>query len=339
MGGLHVTSLPEEALQHCTSVVVGEAEPLWGRLVADFRAGRLQAWYETDGSEEFDMADAPLPRYDLLDLPRYNRLLVQTARGCPHRCDFCASSILLTRKYKPKPVERIIAEVRAIKDLYETGAPFLEFADDNSFVNHGYWKDLLTQLKGRKFRWFTETDLSVAEDDELLGFMLETGCAQVLIGLESPVESGLHQLELRNDWKLKRFPRYREAIHTIQSHGITVNGCFVIGLDGQTLDIGDQVLAFVRETGLYEVQITILTPFPGTPLYERLEREGRLLEPRNWKKCSLFDINFRPARMTVDELHKRFLALGVELYSEEFTAWRRRTFRENLRKSRRQSRL
>ena len=169
--------------------------------------------------------------------------------------------------------------------------------------------------------------------------MRETGCAQVLIGLESPVEGGLHQLELRNDWKLKRFPRYREAIRVIQSHGITVNGCFVIGLDGQTPDIGDQVLAFVRETGLYEVQITILTPFPGTPLYERLEREGRLLEPRNWKKCSLFDINFRPARMTVDELHKRFLALGVELYSEEFTAWRRRTFRENLRKIRRQSRL
>ena len=164
--------------------------------------------------------------------------------------------------------------------------------------------------------------------------MRETGCAQVLIGLESPIESGLHGLELRNDWKFRQFPHYKEAIRAIQSRGITVNGCFVIGLDGHTTDIFEQVFAFVRETELYEVQVTLMTPFPGTPLYARLERENRLLEPRNWKKCTLFDINFNPPNMSVQELHDGFKKLVVDLYSEEFTNWRRSRFKHAIRDQR-----
>ena len=118
--------------------------------------------------------------------------------------------------------------------------------------------------------------------------MRKSGCAQVLVGLESPVEAGLHGLELRSDWKRRRFPDYRAAIDEIQAHGITVNGCFVIGLDGHTPEIFDQVFDFVRDSGLYEVQITILTPFPGTPLYDRLEREHRILEPGAWDRCTPF---------------------------------------------------
>ena len=189
-------------------------------------------------------------------------------------------------------------------------------------------RELLPALRGKDLRWFAETDLSVADDARLLDLMRETGCAQVLVGLESPAETGLAGLELRNDWKLRRFPHYRDAIRTIQSHGITVNGCFVLGLDGHTSDVFDQVMAFVRETGLYEVQITVQTPFPGTPLYERLEREGRLLEAANWKTCTLFDVNFRPRPMTVDQLRQGFRRLAVELYNEEFTNWRRANFRK-----------
>jgi radical SAM superfamily enzyme YgiQ (UPF0313 family) len=270
-----------------------------------------------------------MPRFELLDIAQYNRLTLQTSRGCPHHCEFCASSVLLTNRYKQKPVAKVVQEIDRILELWKH--PFLEFADDNSFVNHAYWKDLLNQLKGKGLRWFTETDLSVAEDPELLDLMKETGCAQVLIGLESPVDTGLHDLELRGDWKFKQFPRYQEAIRTIQSHGIMVNGCFVIGLDGQTPDIFDQVFEFVRKSQLYEVQITILTPFPGTPLYDRLLSENRLIEPENWKKCTLFDINFHPTHMTVAELSDRFKQLSTQLYSEEFTARRRRIFKENLR--------
>jgi len=163
--------------------------------------------------------------------------------------------------------------------------------------------------------------------------MRETGCAQVLVGLESPVEAGLPGLELRADWKRGKFPVYKDAIRAIQAHGITVNGCFVIGLDGHTPEIFNQVCEFVRETELYEVQVTLLTPFPGTPLYARLEREGRLLQPANWKTCTLFDINFKPARMSAEALHDGFKRLVVELYGDAFTAWRRSQFRRTLRHS------
>jgi len=330
IGGLHVSMLPDEAALHCDAVVIGEGESVWPQVLEDAANGALRHRYGSlDGG--FDLADAPMPAFHLLDLSKYNRLTVQTSRGCPHRCEFCASSILLTRHYKQKPMEKVLAEIDRIQSLWKR--PFIEFADDNSFVNHRYWKELLPHLLGRKLRWFAETDIGIADDDGLLDLMRESGCAQVLIGLESPVDEGLHGLEMKNDWKLRKLPRYREAIRKIQARGITVNGCFIIGLDGHTPRIFDDVFNFVRETELYEVQITILTPFPGTPLYARLENEGRLLQPGNWRKCTLFDINYRPANMTVEELHTGFLDLVQRLYSDEFTAWRRATFRKRYKQS------
>ena len=332
IGGPHVTVLPDEGLQFCDAVVIGEGESSWLELLRDAENSTLKKTYGSR-SEDFDLAESPIPAFELLDISRYNRLTVQTSRGCPHQCEFCASSVILTDRYKQKPVAKVVEEIDRILTIWDS--PFIEFADDNSCVNHSYWKELLSRLKGKGIRWFTETDLSVAEDVELLALMKETGCVQVLIGLESPVEAGLQGLEQGTDWKLKKFPQYRKAIRTIQSQGITVNGCFVIGLDGHTADIADQVFDFVEETDLYEVQVTILTAFPGTPLYSRLRREDRILEPGNWKKCTLFDINFRPANMSVKELHDLFRKLALELYSEEFTNRRRRAFRDNLRNQRR----
>jgi radical SAM superfamily enzyme YgiQ (UPF0313 family) len=329
IGGPHVTAMPDEAGQYCDAVVAGEGERCWEMVLEDAERGKLQKHYGNSNGG-FDLSYSPMPAFELLDISRYNRLTLQTSRGCPHRCDFCASSVILTSTYQQKPVDKVRAEIDKILGLWES--PFLEFADDNSMVNKSYWKELLGSLKGKRIKWFAETDLSVADDEELLTLMRETGCAQVLIGLESPVEAGLQGIETRNDWKYKRFSHYKEAIRIIQAHGITVNGCFILGLDGQTDDIFDQVFSFVNDSGLYEVQVTLLTPFPGTPLHERLEKENRLLEPRNWKKCTLFDINFKPSTMSVQQLHDGFKRLAVELYSEDITNRRRRNFMDMLRK-------
>ena len=329
MGGITVTSLREQAKEHCTSVVIGEGELLWPELLADFERGNLKPFYVT--SREFDLADAPMPRFDLLDPDKYNRLTVQTSRGCPHQCEFCASSILLTPRYKVKPVEKVIAEIRAIKNIW--ARPFIEFADDNSFVHREHYKKLLRELAVENVRWFTEADIRVAEDDELLALIRDSGCQQILIGLESPRRTSLYGVEMKSNWKLRQQDYYQSAIEKIQSYGITVNGCFILGLDGDTRDVFADVLDFVRDSALYEVQVTFMTAFPGTPLYARLKKEGRILRDRAWELCTLFDINFQPKNMSVAELQAGFLGLVRELYSAEETRSRRAGFKRRLKVS------
>lgn len=331
MGGITVSSLAEEAKAHCTSVVIGEGEPLWPMVLRDFENGALKPFYRHIAHGSFDLREAPMPRFDLLDPEKYNRITVQTSRGCPHKCEFCASSILLTPRYKLKPVEKVIAEIHEIKRIWPR--PFIEFADDNSFVNVRHYKELLRALEKENLRWFTEADWNVAKDDELLALMRDSGCQQILIGLESPRVSSLNGVELNGNWKARQQDLYKAAIAKIQSYGITVNGCFILGLDGDTPEVFDQVHDFVRDSGLYEVQITFLTAFPGTPLYGRLKEEDRIIRDRAWELCTLFDINIRPKNMSVEELQTGFLQLVKQLYSAEETNMRRRQFRQRLKSS------
>lgn len=326
LGGLHVSSLPEEASVHADAIVIGEAEEVWPQLIEDARTGHLRPVYRP--TCPWNLADSPIPRFDLLDPAKYNRITVQTSRGCPWKCDFCASSILIAPKYQTKPVAKVIEEIRRIKAIWPR--PFIEFADDNTFVNKTYSKELMRALIPEGIRFFTETDLSFADDLELIQLAHDAGCKQVLIGLESPDASGLDGLELRSNWKRKQLDHYLQAIDRIQSVGITVNGCFILGLDGQTPAVFDAILEFVELSGLYEVQVTVQTPFPGTPLYERLNREGRLLEDRFWEKCTLFDLTHRPEGMTTAELRAGLIRVSQALYSEETTARRRRRFFDQL---------
>jgi len=330
LGGLHVTALPDEAARHADAVVIGEGEPVWPALIADLLRGELKPVYDARPCP-FDLALAPMPRFELLEPTRYNRLTVQTQRGCPFNCEFCAASIRLSPGYRVKPVTKVIAEIRRIKQIWPR--PFIEFADDNTFANRRHGKRLLQALAPEKVRWFTETDISVARDRVLLAMMRDAGCAQVLIGLESTAPEGLRGLEKRSDWKSRQRDFYLEAIRRIQDHGISVNGCFVLGLDGTGLESFDQVRGFVRDSGLHEVQITIQTPFPGTPLYERLKCAGRLTHDGEWDRCTLFDVNFRPERMTAAELERGFTALARDLYGEAETQRRKEHFYRHLRAS------
>ncbi len=330
LGGLHVTALPQEASAHADCLVLGEAESVWPEVIKDLQRDDLQPLYDARPLS-FDLAKAPMPRFDLLEPENYNRLTVQTQRGCPFNCEFCAASLRIAPKFKVKPVEKVISEIRKIKEIWPR--PFIEFADDNSFANRAHAKRLLRALAVENVRWFTETDISLAEDGELLALLRDSGCAQVLIGLESPTRKALDGLEKSANWKAKQLDRYRAAIERIQSHGIAVNGCFILGLDGTDSTSFAEILDFAKTSNLYDVQVTLQTAFPGTPLYGRLRKEGRLLQDDAWETCTLFDVNFQPENMSVAELENGFRGLVRELYSDNTTQRRRKQFRKSQRKA------
>src|SRR6266508_1390116 len=217
LGVLHVSALPQEAAAHADAVVIGEGEPLWPRVISDLKEDKLESVYDARGMN-FDLSRAPMPRYELLDVDKYNRLTIQTQRGCPYDCEFCAASIRIAPKFKVKPVAMVVEELRRIKSIWPQ--PFIELADDNTFANREHGRRLLRALTGEHVRWFTETDLSIAGDPELLSLLRDSGCAQVLIGFESAARAPLERLEQKTNWKARQFERYREAVEIIQSFGV-----------------------------------------------------------------------------------------------------------------------
>ncbi|MBX7131795.1 MAG: B12-binding domain-containing radical SAM protein [Fimbriimonadaceae bacterium] len=318
LGGLHASILPDEAAVHADCVVRGQGEWLWPTLLTDFESGNLQKLY--DGMYTSQPLDsAQLPRYDLLNPDSYNRLPLQTTRGCPLDCSFCAASRLIS-PYKRKSIARIREEIDAICRIWPE--PFIELADDNTFVNKQWGRELAECLADYPdIKWFTESDISLADDDRLLDALARSGCAQVLIGLESPTQDSLSETDT-GGWKRRQGRDYMAKIRRIQDAGISVNGCFVFGFDHDTSDTFSRTWEFIQESELSEVQITLMTPFPGTALAARLRQEGRLLRDRYWNQCTLFDLTYQPAHFSVEELENRFAEMVSTVYSPEASAWR-----------------
>lgn len=339
LGGLHATLNPLEAQKHVDCLAIGEGEVIWPQMMADLLTNQLKPTYNAQAIGPFDFDKSPIPRFELLNPDRYPRFTVQSQRGCPLSCEFCAASMRLSPKFRVKPVERVIAEIRLLKELYQR--PFIEFADDNTFADKRHGKALMKALAKEQVRWFTETDVSVADDEDLIKMMRDAGCQQILIGFESPTFSTMDGVEQKSNWKARRTEQYLRAVETIQKHGVTVNGCFIFGMDGDGPESFSNVLDFVEQSGLYDVQMTYLTPFPGTPLHQRLTEEGRILTEDASETCTLFDINFRPDSMSVEQLRSGYMNLLTKIYDEEFVAQRYRNFRQHLRqriKERRQKR-
>ncbi len=319
IGGIHASVLPDEALQHADTVMVGEAEETWPAFLEDFRNNRAKRVYT--GSSLVDITKSPVPRYDLLrgkgyfrDASRfYNMVPLQATRGCPHDCEFCLVSKIYGKRIRKKKIEQIKKEVLSIKA--NTPNKVLLFADDNLFVDNKYAKELVMALKELRIRWWAQTDIAFGDDEELLSMAYDGGCLIVLIGFESIHPKNLAEMN-RTKWKYKQLVKYWKNIERIQSHGIQVFGSFIFGLDNDSPDVFRAVVEFMEENHITG-QLTIATPLPGSRLEERLKSENRLLpEYGQWERCTFFDVLFDPKLMSKKELEDGFIWAYQQVFSE-----------------------
>ena len=301
IGGIHATVLPEEAKQYADSVVVGEAEDTWPQVISDFLKKKMKPFYES--KTEIDLSTTPFPRYDLLKEKHYNTIWIQTTRGCPHDCEFCAATRVFGKKYRHKSIKQVVEEVCYVKEHFKNSR--IAFSDDNLFVDRSFSKLLLREITPLNIRFHAQSDISIAEDDELLRMLVKSGCSFVLVGFESISEDSLKGMD-RANWKYRHLSKYSEHIKKIQSMGIGILGAFIVGLDNDDASIFPRLVDFVVDHNLFETQVTISTPLPGTRLRERLDREGRLLQT-DWDNYTFSEVNFIPKKMSVEELEAGFV--------------------------------
>jgi radical SAM superfamily enzyme YgiQ (UPF0313 family) len=311
IGGIHATVLPDEAKLHSDAVVIGEAEYIWHHLLDDCIANNLQPFYKA--IKQVNLEDSPIPRYDLVNSKNYQLFWIQTTRGCPHDCEFCAATKIFGSKYRHKSIQQVVSEINSI--IKQLGKVNFAFSDDNLFVNNKYSKELLEALIPLKIRYHAQSDISIAEKNELLSLLSKSGCAFLLIGLESASSDSLMNID-KNRWKYRQFEKYTQSINKIQSYGIGVQGALIIGHDADDSSIFKKTIDFVIENKLFEAQITISTPLPGTRLRERLIKENRLL-PNQWDNYTFGNVNYIPKNMSIEQLENGFF----EIYQTLDNKW------------------
>jgi radical SAM superfamily enzyme YgiQ (UPF0313 family) len=303
MGGPHASSCSVEAKEHVDSVVIGEAEPVWSNLINDLQEGRLKPFYK--GETYPSLSGIPSPRLDLLRKEAYMTVnCVQTTRGCPHQCDFCHVTHFFGKTYRCRPIDEVIREVERL-----SGA-FTVFIDDNIAGNRQHAKELFERLKPLKKKWAGQASLTLTRDPELLKLAAESGCVSLFIGMESLSPENLKEMNK----SFNRAHQYEEALRALHDHDIMVLAGFIFGLDHDDEGVFERTLRFCERNRIELPSFFVLTPLPGTPLFQRMESEGRLLH-KDWSKYNGATVVFRPKLMTEETLQRGFNWLCKEGYS------------------------
>ncbi len=315
MGGIHASMMPEEALNYCDSVVIGEAESIWPKVLDDFETGKLQKQYH--GKWE-DLDNLPIPRRDILQNPYYQWGSLQTSRGCPHNCSFCSVSAFNGRRFRRRPIDQVLAELEQIPQKN------IMLTDDN-IIGHGekdleWAKTFFTKIheKGIKKYFFTQASILFGEDPELLRLASRAGLRIVLLGIESINPKTLQAYGKKINLKELKHNRHIELITKIRKAGIAVVGTFVVGNDDDDLSAFHATLEFIKSSHIDVLQITKPTPLPGTQLWEILQDEKRIILnnfPVDWDNYRFTKMVYKPKQLSIEDVYMGFTFLRKNYYS------------------------
>jgi len=308
---MHISALPQEALKHADSVVVGEGERVWPQLIEDFKNGKLKQIYRANDFTDLERLHSP--RRALLSRAKYAPVeFVETTRGCPFGCHFCSVTKFFGGKYRTRPVEHVVKEIETF-DLTTRRFSIKNvvfFVDDNIIGNREHAKELFRNIKSLKINWLGQTSINIAKDKELLSLAADSGCIGLLIGFESLSDSVLKNIGKSPN----RVAGYLEAIRVIHSYGIGLMGAFMFGFDEDDISVFEKYWTFLKQAQLESVYLGILTPYPGTRFFDEYQKEKRMLH-YNWDRYDTSNVVFRPKRMTEKELKEGYLWAYKKSYS------------------------
>jgi len=329
MGGVHASMLPEEALQYVDAVVIGEAEEVWPVLIEDLKKGQLKQIYQ--GNRFVNPSNLPLPRRELLNEKFYFPLkLLETTRGCPHRCDFCGVSKFFGFRYRNRPIVEIDRELQTLfqkgpvmdlalkkilsllsKDfLYFLKRRLLYIIDSDVASDRRFCLELVSLLKAYDLLWWGHAPVSTAFDQKLLKGFSESGCIALNIGFESFSTKNLQVMGKG----FNQPSRYAEAVKRIHDYGIGIMGTFIVGLDDDDPGVFQRIIDFCVNHRLDWALTFIMAPYPGTDSFKRLEKEERIF-CRDWEKYDSLNAVYQPLMMTVEELEKGMRRVWKEVFS------------------------
>jgi radical SAM superfamily enzyme YgiQ (UPF0313 family) len=306
LGGMHATAIPGEAIRYADAVVIGEAEEVWPQLLEDAEEGTLRRFYRAKNL--CPMRNMPIPSQEFLNKQKYlSTNLIQTSRGCPNHCSFCSIHLRSGKEYRFRPVSEVISEIETFTN------PLALFVDDNIVGDKEHARELFKAMIPLKISWTAQATLSIAFDDELLRLASKSGCRYLLIGFESLSDKNIMTI---GKTRTNKVSEYAEVVKKIHDHGIGIAGTFILGLDDDDKSAFHRTANFIEENRIDAPTVGVLTPYPGSLLFKKLESEGRLMH-RNWQQYShtVGKVVFHPRLMTAEQLEEGHRLVGQRLFS------------------------
>jgi radical SAM superfamily enzyme YgiQ (UPF0313 family) len=303
LGGPHPTLMPDEALDYCDYIILGEAEDIWPRFLEDFYNDKAKKKYK--GERIVSLEGIPIPRRELVRGRYFTKGAVFATRGCPYRCSYCNLKQIYDDCFRMRPIREVIEDIKSMNTRY------FVFWDDNFFGDIEYAKKLMKELAKTNKKWAAQVTLERCEDEELLKLAKRSGCVYLFVGLESFSEASLRSANK----SINNVKRYKEVIDLIHRNGICVQAGIIFGFDTDTKDVFKETLEACNKLGIDGVTVSILTPLPRTPLYEQFKKENRLIS-EDWKYYNgKTRVAFRPKNMTEQELLEGYMWFRREFYS------------------------